>query len=164
MKRPLHNALRVDIQEPTTATVVLRLTMLAAALAFWIGFARASHDALEHTVTSTLALIGMAATLSLLDTARRFLAANGAHRTLRKGELMSMLVVIADEGGGALTLAAAARAIQERQGTIDLQRIVDAFSELAAQGHCTAEYGDDGTIGLWQFARASARTIGSPHA
>lgn len=164
MKRPLQNAWHVDVQEPTTATVVVRLTMLAAALAFWIGFARATRDGIEHVVTSTLALIGMAAALSLLDTARRLFATNGAQRTLRKGEVMSMLVVIADEGGGTLTLATAARAIQERQGVIDLQRIVEALRELAAQGHCTAEYGDDGTIALWQFAHTSARTIAPSHA
>jgi uncharacterized membrane protein len=164
MKRPLQNAWHVDVQEPTTVSIVVRLTMLAAALALWIGLARTTHDEMEHVVTSTLALIGMAATLSLLDTARRYFATHGAQRTLRKGELMSMLVVIADEGDGALTLAAAARAIQERQGTIDLQRIIDALSDLSAQGHCTAEYGDDGTIGLWQFARAGARTIESTHA
>lgn len=66
---------------------------------------------------------------------------------------MSLLVVLADEGGGELTLAAAARAVQQQHGPIALELITAAFAELAAEGYCTSEYNDEGMIVLWRFPR-----------
>lgn len=154
MKKAMHDTLRTDVQEPTTASVVARLAVLAATIAFWVLLARSTHEEIQHVVTSTLALMGVAATLSLLETAKRYFNPAGARRKLRKGELMSLLVVLADESGGSLTLAAAARAVQQQHGPIDLTLVVDALTDLSAQGHCNSEYNDDGTIERWQFSRA----------
>ncbi len=123
MNKALHDTLHTDVREPTTASVVARLAVLAS-------------------------------TLSLVETTRRYFNATGARQPLRKGELMSSLVVLADESNGALTLAAAARAVQQQHGPIDLKLILDALTELSAHGHCTSEYNDDGTVERWQFSRA----------
>jgi hypothetical protein len=153
MKKALHETLRTDVQEPTTASVVARLAILASTLAFWVLLARSTHEEIQHVVTSTLALMGVAATLSLLETAKRYFNPAGARPKLRKGELMSLLVVLADESGGSLTLAGAARAVQQQHGPIDLTLVVDALAGLSAHGHCTSEYNDDGTVERWQFSR-----------
>lgn len=158
MKKALHDTLHTDVQEPTTASVLARLAVLAGTLALWMLLARSTHDEIEHVVTSTLALMGVAATLSLVESARRYYHATGARRPLRKGELMSLLVVLADESNGALTLAAAARAVQQQHGPVDLKLVVDALTELSAQGYCTSEYNDDGTVERWQFSRANDNT------
>lgn len=157
MKKPLHDTLHTDVQEPTTASVVARLAVLAASIALWVLLARSTHDEAEHVVTSTLAMMGVAATLSLIETARRYFNPAGARPRLRKGELMSLLVVLADESGGSLTLAGAARAVHKQYGPIDLKLVVEALTDLSAQGHCTSEYNDEGTIEHWQFSRSHVR-------